>query len=103
MRPRMARVYDAWSGTTEDPQARINVLDMPTAFSLIVLTAMESQFASLAAINLMLGVPMVESQFRYKRQRTNSRYGPARGLTQIEPLTHDNCWKHGSIIYHKAL
>ncbi|MEJ5118425.1 hypothetical protein WH158_13490 [Gluconobacter cerinus] len=32
-------VYDAWSGTTEDPQVRINVLDLPAASSLIVLTA----------------------------------------------------------------
>lgn len=56
------------------------------------LTAMGSDYASLAAINLMLGIAMAESRLRYKRQITNLGYGPARGLPQMEPATHDDCW-----------
>ncbi|MBS1050451.1 hypothetical protein [Gluconobacter japonicus] len=56
------------------------------------LTAMGSQFASLSAINLCLGIAMAESRLRYKRQITNSGFGPARGLSQMEPATHDDCW-----------
>ena len=69
-----------------DPGQVKNFTVIPT------LTAMGSQFASLAAINLMLGIAMAESQLRYKRQLTNSGYGPARGLPQMEPATHDDCW-----------
>ena len=35
---------------------------------------------------------MAESQLRYVRQRTNAGDGPARGLCQMEPATHDDCW-----------
>ncbi|WP_052750075.1 hypothetical protein [Gluconobacter oxydans] len=56
------------------------------------LTAMGSQYASLAAVNLMLGIAMAESRLRYKRQITSTGYGPARGLPQMELATHDDCW-----------
>ncbi|MBS1020523.1 hypothetical protein JK207_00540 [Gluconobacter cerinus] len=69
-----------------DPGQVKNFTVIPT------LTAMGSQFASLSAINLMLGIAMAESQLRYKRQLTNSGYGPARGLPQMELATHDDCW-----------
>lgn len=74
------------SGYGLDPGQVKHFIVIPT------LTAMGSQFASIAAINLMLGIAMAESQLRYKRQRTGSGYGPARGLPQMEPLTHDDCW-----------
>ena len=69
-----------------DPGQVKNFIIVPT------LTAMGSQFASIAAINLMLGIAMAESQLRYVRQRTNAGYGPARGLCQMEPDTHNDCW-----------
>lgn len=69
-----------------DPGQVKNFIIVPT------LTAMGSQFASIAAINLMLGIAMAESQLRYVRQYTNSGYGPARGLCQMEPDTHNDCW-----------
>ncbi|MFT8918071.1 MAG: hypothetical protein ABF887_00620 [Gluconobacter oxydans] len=58
------------------------------------LTAMGSQYASLSAINLVLGIAMAESRLRYIRQLTDDGFGPARGLCQMEPATHDDCWSN---------
>ncbi len=45
---------------------------------------------SLAAARLVLGTAMVESDLRWLRQLR----GPAMGLFQMEPDTHDDIWEH---------
>lgn len=42
-----------------------------------------------AAVNLLTGTALVESGGIYLRQRGG---GPALGLWQMEPATHDDCW-----------
>lgn len=42
-----------------------------------------------AATELLLGTAIQESRIRYLRQLKN---GPARGLFQMEPATHDDIW-----------
>jgi hypothetical protein len=44
---------------------------------------------SLAAENLLLGTALVESHLTYLRQVGG---GPARGVFQIEPATHEDVW-----------
>jgi len=58
------------------------------------LQQMGSGFASMAAINLVVGTALAESNASYLRQVTNGGYGPARGLWQMEPFTHDDCWSN---------
>lgn len=41
-------------------------------------------------VDLMMGTGMQESQFTYRRQLGG---GPALGLWQMEPFTHDDIWK----------
>ncbi|MGE0675126.1 MAG: hypothetical protein AB7O64_18950 [Methylibium sp.] len=54
-------------------------------------------FWSAAAEELLLGTALAESQLKWRRQHGN---GPARGLFQMEPATHDDIWnnylKYGS-------
>ena len=44
---------------------------------------------SMAAENLVLGTALQESNLHYLRQLAE---GPARGLFQMEPATHDDIW-----------
>ncbi len=46
---------------------------------------------SKAAEDLLLGTAVVESGLRFLRQHGR---GPALGLYQIEPATHDDIWRH---------
>ncbi|MXV44301.1 hypothetical protein GS501_04475 [Saccharibacter sp. 17.LH.SD] len=46
---------------------------------------------SLAAENLLTGTALVESGGVYLRQLGS---GPALGLWQMEPFTHDDCWQN---------
>ncbi len=46
---------------------------------------------SRAAENLVTGTALVESRAAYLRQVGG---GPALGLWQMEPATHDDCWKN---------
>lgn len=46
---------------------------------------------SLAARRLLLGTAMAESDLRYLRQLSD---GPALGLWQMEPDSHDDIWTH---------
>lgn len=43
-----------------------------------------------AAVNLLTGTALVESQAMYLRQVG----GPALGMWQMEPATHDDCWRN---------
>lgn len=51
-------------------------------------------FSSPAAVNLVTGVANAESRAAFLRQTTNSGYGPARGLWQTEPASHDDLWRN---------
>ena len=53
----------------------------------------------LAAEQLVLGTGMQESLLVHRRQLGQ---GPARGLFQMEPATHDDCWTH-FLRFHDAL
>ena len=44
-----------------------------------------------AAKDLVLGTALQESNLRYLRQLTD---GPARGVHQMEPATHDDIWEN---------
>ena len=52
-------------------------------------TLMSLRMWSMAAENLLVGTALVESRLTYLRQFDA---GPARGLYQIEPATHDDIW-----------
>lgn len=54
---------------------------------------------SQAAEELLLGTALHESQLRYRRQLGG---GPARGLFQMEPATHNDIWNN-FLVYHKGL
>lgn len=41
-----------------------------------------------AAVNLLTGTTLVESQLTWLKQI----HGPALGIAQMEPATHDDCW-----------
>ncbi|MFC0512188.1 hypothetical protein [Asaia spathodeae] len=58
------------------------------------LQQMGAGMASMAAINLVVGTALAESNAAFLRQVTNSGFGPARGLWQMEPFTHDDCWSN---------
>lgn len=58
------------------------------------LQQMGAGMASMAAINLVVGTALAESNASYLRQVTNAGYGPALGLWQMEPYTHDDCWSN---------
>lgn len=59
-------------------------------FKLLIIrtTLQEIGLASDAAVNLLLGTALVESGIYFLRQLR----GPALGLWQMEPATHDDCW-----------
>lgn len=44
-----------------------------------------------AAVNLITGIGLAESHYRYLHQIGG---GPALGYWQMEPATHDDCWKN---------
>jgi len=58
-------------------------------FLLIEPVLRELGLFSVAALNLLLGTAMVESNLMYIRQLPR---GPALGLYQCEPATHDDIW-----------
>ena len=45
-----------------------------------------------AAVNLMVGTALVESGLTFIGQVTGGGTGPALGLWQMEPFTHDDIW-----------
>lgn len=54
------------------------------------LTSVELGIDGIAARQLVLGTAMVESDLRFLHQVR----GPALGLWQMEPATHDDIWEH---------
>ena len=62
-------------------------------------TIMSLRLWSMAAENLLVGTALVESRLTYLRQFDA---GPARGLYQIEPATHDDIWER-YLKYRKSL
>ncbi|OGR93728.1 MAG: hypothetical protein A2V88_00735 [Elusimicrobia bacterium RBG_16_66_12] len=54
-------------------------------------TLLAIQLHTQAAENLLLGTALVESGLRHLRQLGG---GPARGLYQMEPATHDDHWRN---------
>ncbi|WP_336947212.1 hypothetical protein [Asaia sp. HN010] len=58
------------------------------------LQQMAAGMASMSAINLVVGTALAESNATMLRQVTNTGFGPARGLWQMEPFTHDDCWSN---------
>lgn len=59
---------------------------------LIVAPALEAVgLGGTAAINLVTGTGLVESGYVYRKQIGS---GPAVGLWQMEPFTHDDCWRN---------
>ena len=59
--------------------------------NVIVPTLMHMNLHSKSAVQLLLGTALVESRLTYLRQLEN---GPARGLFQMEPATHDDIWNN---------
>lgn len=55
--------------------------------------------ASTAAIQMVMGTIAQESRFQYLHQLGK---GPALGLGQMEPATHDSLW-HNYLAYHHPL
>ncbi|MCQ9155323.1 hypothetical protein [Acidomonas methanolica] len=59
-----------------------------------------------AAVNLLAGTALAESGAMWLRQKAG---GPALGLWQMEPATHDDCWvnfldwRRGSHLYEAVL
>lgn len=57
-----------------------------------------------AAVQLLLGTAIQESGLIYRRQFGD---GPALGLWQMEPATHDDCWSnylsYRPVLAHKVL
>lgn len=58
--------------------------------TLLHLAAREPRLDSPAARALLLGTAMVESDLQHLQQIG----GPAMGLFQVEPRTHDDCWSN---------
>lgn len=54
-----------------------------------VLDALPEKYNSTAACNLLAGTMLVESSGIYLQQLGG---GPALGIYQMEPATHDDCW-----------
>ncbi|GBQ91007.1 hypothetical protein [Gluconobacter albidus] len=67
-------------------------LNLSQVRSLIVRPALQALgLWSLAAENLLMGTMLVESGGVYLQQAGG---GPAVGLWQMEPVTHDDCWEN---------
>lgn len=64
-----------------DPQQLKDLIITPTLQAL--------DLFSVSAVNLILGTAAQESQFKYIRQLGG---GPALGIYQMEPATHDDVW-----------
>ena len=65
-------------------------LDTRQLKTLIVTPTLQAlHLASPAAINLVTGTALAETRAAYVRQIGG---GPALGLWQMEPATHDDCW-----------
>ena len=74
-------------------------MDKFTIRQLITETLTEIHLYSDAALNLLLGTGAHESlNWQYRRQMGN---GPALGLFQMEPFTHDDCWNNYLNYYPK--
>lgn len=76
---------------TIDPRQFLETIIRPTL--------MQIDLYSEAAAELLWGTAAQESHFQWRRQLGN---GPARGLFQVEPFTHDDIWKN-YLAYHKDL
>lgn len=65
----------------------------PQQFRLLVIrpTLLHLELHSQAAENLILGTALQESNLKYLRQLGS---GPALGVMQMEPATHDDIWKN---------
>ena len=67
-------------------------LDVSQLKSLVIKPSLEALgLCSPAAVNLMTGTALAESRAAYLHQLGG---GPALGLWQMEPETHDDCWKN---------
>lgn len=68
------------------------MLDIDQFRTLIVVpTLVKMELHSRAAENLLMGTAMQESTLRYIKQIGG---GPALGIYQMEPATHDDIWKN---------
>ena len=68
----------------------MNGLDLGLLKHCVVVPTLEALgLAQPAAINLVTGTALVETRCVYLRQLGS---GPALGLWQMEPETHDDCW-----------
>ncbi len=68
------------------------MLDIPQFRANIVRPTLEAVGAhNRAAEDLVLGTALQESNLRYLRQLND---GPARGVYQMEPATHDDIWEN---------
>lgn len=66
----------------------INVQHLKTEIIRPVLASLNMY--SEAAVNLMVGTALVESELQHLKQIE----GPALGIYQVEPFTHDDCWRN---------
>ncbi|MCP1244032.1 hypothetical protein GOB86_10795 [Acetobacter lambici] len=67
-------------------------LDLGQFKALLVRPALEHMgLGGSAALNLLTGTALVESGLVWLRQNGG---GPALGLWQMEPATHDDCWRN---------
>lgn len=65
-------------------------IDIAQLKHLVVMpTLMGLQLYSPSAVNLLTGTALAESRATYLHQNGG---GPALGLWQMEPATHDDCW-----------
>lgn len=75
-----------------DPKQFRVIVVRPT---LARLAAAGIQPAGAAVENLLLGTALVESRLSWLRQRApGGGLGPARGVFQVEPATHDDVWSN---------
>lgn len=77
----------------------LNLTHLKTYVVTPALAALGAHFNSPAAINLLTGTALVESECVYLHQTGT---GPALGLWQMEPATHDDCWTN-FLAYQSAL
>jgi len=70
--------------------ARMTGMDIGQLKHLVVAPTLEAlALSGTAAINLVTGTALAESNAAYLSQQGG---GPALGLWQMEPATHDDCW-----------
>lgn len=71
----------------------INVLDFRDLIikpTLAELAKVEPRINSDAAVALLLGTALCESELTFLRQRVNGGFGPAISFFQVEPITHED-------------